>query len=193
MALDKTTHEVAVQGELDLLEPKAENPFLDGFRVPLRGKRTAMAVEGRNEQLIDVETGLVSGVSEVVKREIVDSDKFLKVFRAQMAVFFGLSAPGMKVLTACWIEAAASPGKDLIMLSERIAAQHAKHAGHKLSRATYFRGRKDLIEAGIIAPSEEPNAYWVNPAVFFNGDRVKLVSEIVRAPQIAAPGEGFDD
>lgn len=192
MALDENDKDQApVQGELDLDIPRAENPFLKGFRVPLKNKRTGL--DKGNLALVDMNTGVIDGAAEVVKRELVDADQFLKVFRAQMGLFFGLSAPAMKVLTAAWIEAGASPGEHYITLSERIAAQHAKRAGHALSRATYFRGRKQLIEAGIIAPSTEPNRYWINPAVFFNGSRVRLVTELMKSPEIAGPNQSFAD
>lgn len=194
MALDNTGRRNATtaptQGELDLDTPQAKNPFLAGFSVPTRNRRTGM---DRNLAIMDMETGVIDGAAEIVRREIVDAEKFLKVFQAQMSVFFGLSAPSIKVLTAAFMEASSMQGKDYIHMSERIAAQHAKRAGENLPRATYFRGRKGLIEAGIIAPAEEPNQYWINPAIFFNGSRVRFVTELSKAAEIAGPNETFAD
>lgn len=180
-----------IQGELDLDIPQAQNPFLKGFAVPLRNRRTG--IDKGSLALVDMETGVVEDAAEIVRREVVDAEKFLKIFQAQMSVFFGLTAPSIKVLTAAFMEASRTPGMDYIHLSERIAAQHAEKSGQKLPRATYFRGRKGLIEAGIIAPSEETNRYWINPAIFFNGNRVRFVTELAKAPEIAEPGQGFPD
>lgn len=194
MALDEGSRKNAatkpVQGELDLDTPQANNPFLKGFSVPTKNRRIGL---DKNLALMDMETGVIEGAAEIVRREVVDAEKFLKVFQAQMSVFFGLNAPSIKVLTAAFMEASSMPGKDYIHMSERIAAQHARKAGQNLPRATYFRGRKGLIEAGIIAPAEEPNQYWINPAIFFNGSRVRFVTELSKTAEIAGPGEAFAD
>lgn len=194
MPLDDENREDAVdtgpiQGELDLDTPQAKNPFLEGFSVPLRNRRTG--IDQGSLALVNMETGVVEGAAEMVQRKVVDAEKFLKVFQAQMSVFFGLTAPSIKVLTAAFMEASRTPGLDYIHLSERIAAQHAEKSGQKLPRATYYRGRKGLIEAGIIAPHEETNRYWINPAIFFNGNRVRFITELRKAPEIAEPGEDF--
>lgn len=178
------------QRELDLDRQHTNNPFLRGFRVPLKHKRTGMTVDPH--ALVNLTTGQASSAAEVVKSYVVDAERFLKVFRAQMSLFFELSAPGVKVLTAVWMAVSDdAENKAQIYLSERIAASYAKKAGSELSRATYFRGRKELIERGIIAPSGEMNLYWLNPAVFFNGDRLRLVLEITKGQEIAGPGERF--
>lgn len=176
----------ASQGELDLDRPHEKNPFMEGFRVPLKHRRTGIGLDPY--AVVNLRTGEAMDAAEVVKTYAVDADRFLKVFRAQMALFFELSAPAIKVLTAIWmITSDEGEGRAQIYLSERIAADHARRAGSELSRSTYFRGRKELIERGVIAPGVELNLYWLNPAVFFNGDRVRLVLELMKAPEIMPP------
>ncbi|SNR88236.1 hypothetical protein, partial [Puniceibacterium sediminis] len=154
--------------------PNAQNPFLKGFRIPMRFTRRTLSSDAR-QGVIDLDTLVVNEVAELVKRAPVDAEQFIKVFGANLGLLFRLSGSAIKVLTAVWIEISHDVGRHSVMLSERIARQHAKAAGHTLTRATYFRGRKDLISAGIIAPATEPNLYWINPSVFFNGSRLKLV------------------
>lgn len=179
------------QGELALDRPHETNPFLKGFTVPMRHKKTGVSVDPL--ATINLRTGELGEAAEVVKRVAVDAERFLKVFRAQMTLFFELSAPGIKVLTAVWMATSDdAEGRAQIYLSERIAADYAKRSGSELSRATYFRGRKELIERGIIAPGRETNLYWLNPTVFFNGDRLRLVLELMKKPEIAAPGRDFE-
>lgn len=168
----------------------SENPFLQGFTVPLKWKRTGMDTDPL--AVLNMTSGEVTDAAEITRREVYDAEKFLKVFRAQLGIFFELSAPGMKVLTAIWMCVSDEAERGTrIYLSERIAADYAKRSGSELSRPTYFRGRKELIERGIIAPSTETNLYWLNPSVFFNGDRVKLVLELQKQPEVARPGEKF--
>ena len=177
------------EGELDLDLHEA-NPFLAGFRPPVRNKRTS--VDGRDLAVVDMSTGVVEGAAEISRSIAVDREAFTKVFQAQIGLFFGLTAPGVKVLAAVWSEVAKKPGEHSVYLTPKSAEKSAARAGHRLSRATYFRGRKNLIEAGFIAASSDPYIYWINPAIFFNGDRVKLVTEFHRAPEIRGPGEAFD-
>ena len=47
------------------------------------------------------------------------------------------------------------------------------------SSATYYRVIEELIAKGFIAPSENTHLFF-NPAIFFNGDRVRFVTEIRR-------------
>ena len=38
----------------------------------------------------------------------------------------------------------------------------------------------ELTEKGFVAPSVDTNLWFVNPAIFFNGDRVRFVTELQR-------------
>ena len=44
-------------------------------------------------------------------------------------------------------------------------------------------GLRELLAKGFLAP-RSPNLYWVNPALFFKGDRVAFVKEYRRRPKI---------
>jgi hypothetical protein len=56
-----------------------------------------------------------------------------------------------------------------------------------MSEKTFQRGLKELLAKLFLAP-KGPSAYWVNPALFFKGDRVLFVREYVRRKN-AAPVE----
>ena len=34
-----------------------------------------------------------------------------------------------------------------------------------------------MLDKGFIAESEHPNFYWINPHLFFNGDRMVFINE----------------
>jgi hypothetical protein len=154
--------------------PHSQNPFLTGFRVQQRSRRKTLATEDR-QGIINLDTGEVTAAAEMVKIVPRDSEKFLKIFSEHLPLFFGLSGPAMKVLASIWIEVARFPSHDSVMMTERIAEQHAKNSGHELSRTTYYRGRRELIEKGIVAASSESSMLWINPAFFFNGNRLPLI------------------
>ena len=68
--------------------------------------------------------------------------------------------------------------KDVIYL-------HAKEADryHKANRSTgyspasFYRAIDELISKGIIARSTLPHMFWINPAIFWNGDRLRFITE----------------
>jgi hypothetical protein len=45
-----------------------------------------------------------------------------------------------------------------------------------MSDRTFHNGLKELIEKGFLKP-KLPNQFWVNPALFFKGDRVAFMRE----------------
>ncbi|MBL1506096.1 hypothetical protein ELC70_28465, partial [Klebsiella pneumoniae] len=47
-----------------------------------------------------------------------------------------------------------------------------------------YRGIKELIEKRIIAKTNEKNWYFINPAIVFNGDRARFVSEIIKKKEV---------
>lgn len=42
----------------------------------------------------------------------------------------------------------------------------------KVSRTTYFKGMKELVEKSFIAETMIQNYYFINPDLIFNGDRL---------------------
>ena len=45
----------------------------------------------------------------------------------------------------------------------------------KISRTTYFKGMKELVENNFIAETMIQNYYFINLGVIFNGDRLSFV------------------
>ena len=49
----------------------------------------------------------------------------------------------------------------------------------KISRTTYFKGMKELVEKHFIAETMIQNYYFINPDFMFNGDRLSLVKSYI--------------
>jgi hypothetical protein len=45
---------------------------------------------------------------------------------------------------------------------------------------TFYRGLQELLTLEFIAHSSIPNKFWINPHLFFNGNRVKFITEYVK-------------
>jgi len=149
-------------GDLEVYE---RTPFMDKLVNEMRNKKTILA---RGEQVF--ENGLPTGTTFLGITEEVDSNQFIKVFTVGLKMMFDLSKSDMKVFT--YIMSLTMMKSDKINF---IPAQCIKSSG--LSRASVVRAVINLANAGIIAKTDVNNVYWINPTVFFRGDRMVLVRE----------------
>jgi hypothetical protein len=50
------------------------------------------------------------------------------------------------------------------------------HTGYK-SKKTIFTGLSELLENKFIARGNHPYKYFINPTIFFNGDRITFLKQ----------------
>lgn len=159
-----------------------ESPFTqDGrFQIPTRKKSQQLDTAG---PLVvhDSTTGEVHSVAEIRHTHNVDAERFVKLYVSQLHGFFDLKPGTIKLMTALIDEISKTKniGEDKIYLNynsvkEYFETQNAKSP----AKSTYMTSLAELVEKGFIAPSINPNLYFTNPAIFFNGDRVRFVTEI---------------
>lgn len=159
-----------------------ENPFLreGGFTIPTRNKRETLQTMGPAAVHVD---GQIVDVAQVVRVRRVDSDKFVKLFVGHLSAFYDLTQTSIRLLTVLIqvVSEVRYMNNDRIVLTEAIARKTMKEHGQKpLSSASYYRAVNELIAAGFIAPTTTPPLYFINPAVLFNGDRMRFVTELRR-------------
>lgn len=129
---------------------------------------------GSARELVDTATGEVSNVNAIYQRKVIDSEKFAKVYLDGVSRTFDLKSAARKVFSV--ILQVCGKDTDSIYLNFMVAEQH----GSDLSKATFMRGMRELIEKGFIAESVFPHQFWINVHLFFNGDRVKFITEYVK-------------
>lgn len=159
-----------------------KNPFVGhgGFVVPTKNRRETLQTMGPASVQVD---GQKIDVAQIVRVRQVDAEKFVKVFVAELSMFYDLNQTSIRLLTVL-LKVLSDPqyiNADKVVLTEGIAKQTMKEHGQKpLSSASYYRAVNELIAAGFIAPSTTPPLYYINPAVLFNGDRVRFITELHR-------------
>ncbi|EFU43972.1 hypothetical protein HMPREF9539_05537, partial [Escherichia coli MS 110-3] len=67
-----------------------------------------------------------------------------------------------------------------VLLTCKKAQNIAKTLDFELSSPIFYRGIKELIEKKIIAKSVDKIVFYINPAIFFNGDRARFVTEVIK-------------
>lgn len=153
-----------------------KNPFMENVSIKLRQKRLTVA---KGARLVD-EDGEIGGVTEISQVVNVDSTEFIKIFTQNVKAFFELSQAAYKVLQLVFRSVQDAPGVDQIVLNFLIAEDVAKQIDVGISKAVFHRGLTELLHKGFVAESVYPNVYYINPNLFFNGDRARFVQEYRR-------------
>lgn len=174
----------------DQTEGYDENPFIEGLEMPLTRRRVALKGADGPKVLTSVRTGENEGVTELSRIYEVDGDKFIKVFQKHLTVFFDISKNAQKLLEFAMAEAQRNKNKDVLFLHRGDADRYHKMArGVGFSSASYYRAKDELIEKQIIAPTKRVGWFFINLAVFWNGDRATFITEYRKKPEIFAPDE----
>lgn len=160
---------------LRYIEKYAQNPLVEPQEIKTKQKTVRPIGTGN---MVDTITGEVMAGTAVVVRQTVDEEHFVKVFQEGIKAAYDLTPAGYKtfqiVLKATQAEAV---GADKIYLHFMDAVEDPDMP---ISRQTFHKGLKELLAKGFVAASDRPSIFWINPHLFFKGDRVAFVKEYVR-------------
>lgn len=123
--------------------------------------------------VVDTSTGEIFQTS-FIRRVEIDEDKFAKLYLEQVSLLNDLSTPGIRVFT--YLIKITKPNRAEVIFRLEDCMTHCKYK----SKATIYKGLAELIEAQIIARGWADNIYFINPLVFFNGNRVVFATEYVK-------------
>lgn len=154
----------------------AENPLVKTRELIMK-ERTVKV--GSARELVDTTTGEVAAVSAIYQRKIVDSERFAKVYLEGVTKTFELGSAARKVFSL--ILAVCEKNTDRIYLNFMVVQE----VNTEISQATFMRGMRELLKKDFIAESVFPHQYWINVHLFFNGDRVKFITEYVKAASVS--------
>ncbi len=160
------------------------NPLVDPTTVPVKKKRVR---SGLAERTLMDEAGNHVASSVIHQIEETDTDQFVKVFAAGIAATYDLSKTGQKVFQAILQEYEREPMSGGFAEAVYLAWFGNGLSGRDIgmSEKTFQRGLKELLAKNFLAP-KAPSLFWVNPALFFKGDRVLFVKEYRRRKKTSA-------
>jgi hypothetical protein len=163
------------------------NPFIDDMVIPI-GKQSIRVsrLGSQGDVLVNQSTGEVSGTHVSTYRK-VDSEQFVKLFTANIAMTFDLTSAGIKTFNVLmWSVQRYAISKDQvdldqIALNDFLESQGAATSKSlKLSMPTFKRGLNELEKANILAKTSRMGRYFFNPNFVFNGDRIAFTTVIER-------------
>ncbi|WP_448175759.1 hypothetical protein [Morganella morganii] len=156
------------------------NPFCFETEIKIETRKKNLTVS-RGTELIERKDTSKSYFANIVHTQEVDKEEFIKLYTSQIKAYFDLTKTAYKVFFIFLRIYQDAIGKDHFYLSCKKAMSLAEKIDHfVLSESIFYRGIKELIEKRIIAKTNEKNWYFINPAIVFNGDRARFVSEIIK-------------
>lgn len=154
------------------------NPLLEPQTVKTRRR---MVKSGRSEELVNPATGEISGVAAIHQIEERDDAEFVKVFGAGVAAAYELGKTAQRVFQVVLDQYQRTPmsrgfadAVDLYWFGDGIEGRDVG-----MSEYTFKRGLRELLDKSFLYP-KTPSSFWVNPSLFFKGDRVLFIKEYRR-------------
>lgn len=188
-------------GKVSRLEKRYDtNPFIGSNAEYKRSKKRTVIKGGK--MVVDSVTGEVEDTAELVTTHEVDAEQFVKLYTKELKLLFSLTASSMRLLQVVLQQVQTAVGKDTILLNMAIMERYFTSVEVKpMSRPTFYRCVNEMIDKGFIAPaSDSRDLFFINPNLFFNGNRVRFVKEYhinrqaemfhESAPQIGLDSEG---
>jgi hypothetical protein len=165
------------------------NPLMEPTTVTMHRRYVRTAT---NQEFRDLATGEIRAVSMIHIVEDRDDAEFVKVFSEGVKAAYDLSRTGgrvfQSVLDAYQKEKMTGGYADSVRLFWFRDGLNGESIG--MSEKTFQRGLKELLMKKFIA-ARTNELFWVNPALFFKGDRVAFVREYRR--RSASPASPTDE
>lgn len=154
------------------------NPLVEPQTI--KAKRR-LVKSGRSEDLVNPATGEITGVAAIHQIEERDDAEFVKVFAAGVAASYELTKTAQRVFQVVLDQYQRTPMSrgyaDYVNLFWFGDGIEGRDVG--MSEKTFQRGLKELLAKRFLYPKDSAS-FWVNPALFFKGDRVIFIKEYRR-------------
>jgi len=154
------------------------NPLVEPQEI--RSKRRYVR-SGSLEELVNTTTGVVEKVSAIRDVRELDDAEFVKVFAAGVSATYDLTKTAQRVFQVVLDQYQRTPMSggyaDAVNLFWFGNGIEGRDVG--MSEKTFQRGLKELLANKFLAPKDSAS-FWINPALFFKGDRVVFIKEYRR-------------
>lgn len=167
------------------------NPLVEGHAISLKRREVRT---GLKRDLVDPKSGEIAAAATIHTIETVDDEHFVKVFSAGVKAIYDLSRTAHRVFQVVLDHYQREPMTGGFADSVYLAWFDGGLSGQAIgmSEDTYQRGLKELLAKGFLAP-RGPNVFWINPSLFFKGDRVLFLKEYRRRRSTPKAKQIVDD
>jgi len=147
------------------------NPFLeDTVSHVEKGDKMIFFGDKKGDMMIG-QDGTVKGHNIFAKRTEVDRAQFTKIFTSHLSSWFQMSKTGLRIFA--FIANNLKPNSDFFIFSYEDCMEYT---GYK-TKKSIADGIKELIENNFIARGANSYMYYINPTIFFNGNRISFLEQ----------------
>ncbi|MEB0949535.1 MULTISPECIES: replication/maintenance protein RepL [Enterobacterales] len=157
------------------LQRYVKNPFIMSASNNTKGGVRKISTGNDKLMVVNEDTGEFLGGAGFFHYQEVDKTQFLKLYVNGVKAITELSSAGTKVFEILYRAMQEQKDTDTILMSYDIVDKTVV----KISRTTYFKGMKELVEKNFIAETMIQNYYFINPDYMFNGDRLSFVKSYI--------------
>ncbi len=148
-----------------------KNPFLNETLYHVEKGEKVYLSASKDPDMIIASDGEIRGYSLYARRIKVDKAQFAKIFINNIANWFGLSKSGIRVFG--YIVSIVKPNKDEFYIDFEECMKFAQYK----SKKTILSGLAELLENKFIARGKHAYHYFINPTIFFNGNRLTFIEQ----------------
>tara|TARA_B110000503_G_C7130705_1_gene406700 strand:+ start:542 stop:1120 length:579 start_codon:yes stop_codon:yes gene_type:complete len=164
------------------------NPSRAEVRLKVKERPVKISV-GSNLLLINGDTSeiLGEGTAAFLKKEVVDDERFMKVFVGQLQGMFDLTKTGKHIFQIVWDQVQDNKDKDTVFLKPNLA----KSQGKEISERVFQKGVRELLEKKFIYMGVIDGHYYINMSIFFNGNRIIAATEYIKSSSIKMANQHY--
>ena len=160
-----------------------ENPFLKQAiesidkNIVKKYKSSTNTDEKATLVAYDPNTSEILGHTRFIRQIEVDEAQFAKLYLANFGAFFDLSTAAIRVFG--YILTCLKPKSDEFVFNRKKCIEYT----HYLSDKPIYKGLAELVNNEVIARGPNEYIWFINPMVFFNGDRVSFARTYIKKKQ----------
>ncbi|AGF75413.1 hypothetical protein [Bartonella vinsonii] len=153
-----------------------ENPFLKKSEIFADNKIVKTSIT--QQKFINTDTNRTEVIPTIHVTEKTNEKNFIEIFANGIQTVFNLSRTGHRVLIIvleeCQSNKTENKNNNSITLIWFDGGVNGKK--HDMVDRTFHNGLRELIQKGILKP-KLPNQYWINPILFFKGNKITFMKE----------------
>jgi len=156
-------------------KPAAENPWACTLAETIVSRNKTVAV-GKAQAIVNTKTGeMTDEMSVVAIKKKVDRTEFIKVFQGGIASIFNLNKSAKDLFQAILhVYLEQKMRGEMVYLSSSLLEQY----GYKRTKQTRTQALNTLLNLGFLCEvARQPFQYWVNPNLFYKGDRMQIFQD----------------
>lgn len=149
-----------------------KNPYIKDLVQTIELDNKKSFIGKKIQHIVDIDTGELNAQEMLIlgEKKYVDKTQFMKVYVNNVSNIFGLNKTEEKIFYN-YIYQVMPKDTDWFIFDIQSCMTYTKLK----SKTSIYRSLKNLIDKQLICKGNMKCKYFINPTVFFNGNRITLM------------------